>query len=267
MSTNTNKGKSTDSEQLLIGIHPVAAALNSSPELLGRLVIAQESRNPRAMELEQKARALGIKVERHPRSFLDRRCDGERHQDVLADFTANNIWAERDLDRLLAAIAGPPLILVLDGVQDPHNLGACLRTAEAAGVHLVIVPKDRSAALSPVARRAASGAAEIINIVSVTNLARVLRKLKAQGVWLTAASDQAENSLYASDLTGPMAMVVGGEGQGVRRLTEELCDYRVRIPMFGMVSSLNVSVATAICIYEIVRQRFVAPVQSGSETP
>ncbi len=259
--------KNTNSEHLLIGIHPVAAALSASPELLVRLVIAQESANPRVLELEQQARTLGIKVERHPRSFLDRRSDGERHQDVLADFTANNIWAERDLDRLLAAITGPALILVLDGVQDPHNFGACLRTAEAAGVHLVIVPKDRSAALSPVARRAASGAAEIIDIVSVTNLARVLRKLKDQGIWLTAATDQAEKSLYASDLTGPMAMVMGGEGQGIRRLTEELCDYHVRIPMLGTVSSLNVSVATAVCIYEILRQRFVAPVHDGSEAP
>lgn len=248
-------GKNTSPEHLLIGIHPVAAALNTSPGLVARLMIAQEAANPRVLELEQQARELGIRVEHHPRSFLERRSDGARHQDVLADFTANNIWAERDLDGLLAAIAGPPLILVLDGIQDPHNLGACLRTADAAGAHMVIVPKDRSAALTPVARRAASGAAEVINIVSVTNLARVLRKLKDQGVWLAAATDQAENSLYATDLTGPMAMVMGSEGQGLRRLTGELCDYHVRIPMFGTVSSLNVSVATAICIYEIVRQR------------
>jgi 23S rRNA (guanosine2251-2'-O)-methyltransferase len=261
VNTSTNKNankhanKNTNAQQLLIGIHPVAAALNTSPELLVRLIIAEESGNPRVLELEQQARTLGIQVERHPRSFLDRRCDGERHQDVLADYTANNVWAERDLDKLLLAIAGPPLILVLDGVQDPHNLGACLRTAEAAGVHLVIVPKDRSAALSPVARRAASGAAEIIDIAVVTNLARVLRKLKDQGIWLAAAADQAEKTVYATDLTGPIALVMGGEGQGLRRLTEELCDYHVRIPMHGMVSSLNVSVATAICIYEIIRQR------------
>jgi 23S rRNA (guanosine2251-2'-O)-methyltransferase len=243
------------SEHLLIGIHPVAAALNSSPDLVGRLMIAQEAGNPRVLELEQQARELGIKVEHHPRVFLDKRSDGARHQDVLADFTANNLRAERDLDGLLAAIAGPPLILVLDGVQDPHNLGACLRTADAAGAHMVIMPKDRSAALTPAARRAASGAAEVITIVSVANLARVLRRLKDQGVWLTAATDQAETSLYATDLTGPMAMVMGSEGQGVRRLTGELCDYHVRIPMLGTVSSLNVSVATAICLYEIVRQR------------
>jgi 23S rRNA (guanosine2251-2'-O)-methyltransferase len=247
--------KNNHPEHVLIGIHPVAAALNSSPDLVGRLMIAQEAGNPRVLELEQQARELGIKVEHHPRTFLDRRSEGARHQDVLADFTANNLRAERDLDGLLAAIAGPPLILVLDGVQDPHNLGACLRTADAAGAHMVIMPKDRSAALTPAARRAASGAAEVITVVSVANLARVLRKLKDHGVWLAAATDQAETSLYATDLTGPMAMVVGSEGQGVRRLTGELCDYQVRIPMLGTVSSLNVSVATAICLYEIVRQR------------
>jgi 23S rRNA (guanosine2251-2'-O)-methyltransferase len=176
----------------------------------------------------------------------------------MAEFAAGNIWSERDLDRLLAEISGPPLILVLDGVQDPHNLGACLRTAEAAGVHLVIVPKDRSASLTAVARRAASGAAEVLNLVSVTNLARVLRKLKQAGIWLAAASGQAEKELYAADLTGPLALVMGGEGQGLRRLTAELCDYHIRIPMYGTVSSLNVSVATAICVYEIIRQRNAA---------
>lgn len=242
-------------EHLLIGIHAVAAALQSAPGHVRCLVIAAESRNPRVLELQDQAEALGVRVERKARVELDRLGRGERHQDVLADFAGDNAFAERDLDRLLAGIEGPPLILVLDCVQDPHNLGACLRTAEAAGVHLVILPKDRSASLSPVARRAASGAAEVVNIVTVTNLARVLRKLKDAGVWLAAASDQSEQELYATDLRGPLALVMGGEGQGVRRLTADLCDYHIRIPMFGSVSSLNVSVATAICLYEAVRQR------------
>lgn len=241
--------------QLLIGIHPVAAALKSAPEQISRLIIAAEAGNPRVKELEQQARALGLRIEQQARTVLDRRSAGERHQDVLAEFIPNRLWAEKDLAGLLAAIEGPPLILVLDGVQDPHNLGACLRTAEAAGMHLVILPKDRSAALTPVARRAASGAAEVLNIVWVTNLARVLRQLKDAGIWLAAASDDAENEIYATDLKGPLALVMGGEGQGVRRLTGELCDYHVRIPMFGTVSSLNVSVATAICVFEIIRQR------------
>ena len=160
--------------QLLIGIHPVAAALKSAPAQLSRLIIAVEAGNPRVKELEQQARNLGVRIEHQVRAALDRRSAGERHQDVLAEFTPHRLWVERDLDGLLAAIEGPPLILVLDGVQDPHNLGACLRTAEAAGMHLVILPKDRSAGLTPVTRRAACGAAEVLDIVSVTNLARVL---------------------------------------------------------------------------------------------
>lgn len=241
--------------QLLIGIHPVAAALKSAPEQIGRLIIAEEAGNPRVKELEEQARTLGVRIEHQARAVLDRRSAGERHQDVMAEFIPNRLWSERDLAGLLAAIEGPPLILVLDGVQDPHNLGACLRTAEAAGMHLVILPKDRSAALTPVARRAASGAAEVLNIVWVTNLARVLRQLKDAGIWLAAASGDAEADIYATDLKGPLALVMGGEGQGLRRLTGELCDYHVRIPMYGTVDSLNVSVATAICVFEIIRQR------------
>jgi 23S rRNA (guanosine2251-2'-O)-methyltransferase len=242
-------------EHLLIGIHAVAAALQSAPESVQCLVVAAESRNARVLELQQQAEALGLRVEQRPRVELDRRSRGERHQDVLAEFSGSHAWTERDIDRLLAAIDGPPLILVLDCVQDPHNLGACLRTAEAAGVHLVILPKDRSASMSPVVRRAASGAAEVVNIATVTNLARALRKLKDAGVWLVAASDRAGLELYEADLRGPLALVMGGEGQGLRRLTEELCDFHIRIPMYGSVSSLNVSVATAICVYEAIRQR------------
>ena len=242
-------------DQVLIGIHAVASALTTAPQRVRRLILAEEFRNPRVQDLEQRARSLGIPVEHESRVALDRRSGGERHQDVLAVFKAGNLCGERDLDALLQAIEGPPLILVLDGVQDPHNLGACLRTAEAAGVHLVIMSKDHSAPLSPVARRAASGAAEVLNLAVVTNLARVLRELKRQGIWLVAASDRAEQELYAADLSGPLALVMGGEGQGLRRLTAELCDFHIRIPMHGTVGSLNVSVATAVCIYEIVRQR------------
>lgn len=242
-------------EHLLIGIHAIAAALQSDPQNVRWLAVASESRNPRVLQLQEQAEAQGIRVDRRTRAELDRLSRGERHQDVLAEFGGNNTFAERDLDHLLAGVDGPPLILVLDCVQDPHNLGACLRTAEAAGVDLVILPKDRSAPLSPVVRRAASGAAEVLKLVLVTNLARVLRKLKDSGVWLAAASDQSEQELFAADLRGPLALVMGGEGQGVRRLTADLCDFHIRIPMHGSVSSLNVSVATAICLYEAVRQR------------
>ena len=240
---------------LLIGIHAVDAALGRAPAQVGAVIVAADSRNPRVRELEQRARRLGVRVVREARSVLDRRSEGERHQDVIAEFTASNIHGEKELDALLDAISGDPLVLVLDGVQDPHNLGACLRTADAAGVGLVILPKDRSAPLTPVARRAASGAAEVLPILLATNLARVLQRLKQRGVWLAGTTDQAEQDLYAMDLTGPLALVVGSEGQGMRRLTAELCDYRLSIPMAGSVSSLNVSVATAVCLYEILRQR------------
>ena len=245
----------TDQERLLIGVHPVAAALQSAPEQVRHIFIAAEARNPRVKELEDRARELGIPVQHASRASLDRRSAGERHQDVMAEFDGGNVRSERDIPELLAAIDGPPLVLILDGVQDPHNLGACLRTAEAAGVHFVILPKDRSAGLSPVVRKAACGAAEVLPIVSVTNLARVLRLLKQEGIWLAGAAGEAPQSLYQADLRGPLALIVGSEGKGIRRLTGELCDYLVRIPMSGTVSSLNVSVATAVCLFEIIRQR------------
>ena len=240
---------------LLIGVHPVEAALASAAGQIQCLLIAAESRNSRARALADRAREQGIRVFDEPRAALDRRSGGERHQDVIAEFVPANVWGEGDLDRLLEAIDVPPLVLVLDGIQDPHNLGACLRSADAAGVGLVVLPKDRSAGLTPVARRAAAGAAEILPIVFVTNLARVLKRLKDKGIWLAGTTDQADQSLYDVDLSGPLALVMGSEGKGMRRLTAELCDYRLRIPMLGSVDSLNVSVATAVCLYEIVRRR------------
>jgi len=173
----------------------------------------------------------------------------------VAGFRGSNLATEGQLDAILDAIEGPPLVLMLDGVQDPHNLGACLRTAEAAGVHLVVICKDRSAGITPVVRRAASGAAETLPIIQATNLARMMRELKQRGIWLAGTSDEAGDELYTTDLTGPLALVMGSEGSGLRRLTAETCDYLVSIPMAGQVESLNVSVATGVCLYEINRQR------------
>jgi len=240
---------------LLIGIHAVDAALSRHPGQLRRVVLAAESRNRRALELADRARQAGVVVETQPRAALDRRCDGQRHQDILAEFEARNLFAEKDLDPVLDGLAEPALVLVLDGVQDPHNLGACLRTADAAGAGLVILPRDGAAALSAVARRAASGAAEVLPILQATNLARVLRRLKERGIWLAGTSDAAQQSLHEADLGGPLALVMGSEGRGMRRLTAESCDFLLRIPMSGSVSSLNVSVATGVCLYEILRQR------------
>jgi 23S rRNA (guanosine2251-2'-O)-methyltransferase len=240
---------------LLIGIHSIDSALAKAPQQLRLITVADECRNPRVQELAGRAREAGVRVITASRAVLDRKSQEQRHQDVIAEFEANNIGGEKDLERLLDDIEASPLVLVLDGVQDPHNLGACLRTAEAAGVDLVILPKDGSAGLTPVARRSASGAAEVLPILVVTNLARVLRRLKERGIWLAGTTDNAGTGLYEIALTGPLGLVMGSEGKGMRRLTSELCDYHLRIPMHGSVSSLNVSVATAVCLYEIVRQR------------
>jgi 23S rRNA (guanosine2251-2'-O)-methyltransferase len=243
---------------LLIGIHSVASALDKAPQQVRLVTVAEECSNPRVHELVQQARKAGIRVETGSRSMLDRSSEDQRHQDIIAQFEAANVGAEKDLDRILDAIEGDPLVLILDGVQDPHNLGACLRTAEAAGAGLVILPKDRSAGLTPVARRAASGAAEVLPIIFATNLARVLRALKDRGIWLAGTTDSAGQGLYETDLSGPLGLIMGSEGKGMRRLTAELCDYQLRIPMQGTVNSLNVSVATAVCLYEVVRQRLAS---------
>lgn len=241
----------------LMGFHAVSAALERAPRQVRTLLVAEESRNPRLDPLIEKARALGLQVRRHPRSELDRISGGARHQDLIAEFSPANIHGERELPALLEAARQPPLVLVLDGVQDPQNLGACLRTADAAGVDFVVMPKDRSAPLSPAARRAASGAAEILPLLLATNLARVLRQLKAAGLWLAGTTEDAEQSIFDVDLSGPLALVMGSEGRGMRRLTEELCDYRVSIPMRGTVASLNVSAAAAVCLFEVMRQNAV----------
>ena len=247
--------KKTQGNSLLIGIHAVDSALGRFPQHIQRIVLAEEAGNRRVLELAERAGGQGVRVEKQPRAVLDRLSQGERHQDIVAEYVPQNLHGEKDLDRLLDDMAEPHLVLVLDGVQDPHNLGACLRTADAAGAGLVILPKDGAAGLTPVARRAASGAAEVMPLLFATNLARVLRRLKERGVWLAGTTDTAERTLYEQDLSGPLALVMGSEGKGMRRLTAELCDYQVRIPMSGTVSSLNVSVATAVCLYEINRQR------------
>ncbi len=242
-------------EQLLIGIHAVNSALKTAAGDVEWLRMLADSHNKRLLEIESRAHGSGIKIIKTQLSELDKLSGQQRHQGVIAGFKGSNVAPESRLEAILDAIEGTPLILVLDGIQDPHNLGACMRTAEAAGVHLVVICKDRSSGITPVVRRAASGAAETLKVIMATNLARVLRTLKKRGIWLAGASDEASGSLYATDLTGSLALVMGGEGSGLRHLTTEICDYLVRIPMAGQVESLNVSVATGICLYEINRQR------------
>jgi len=245
-------------EQLLIGIHAVTSALKTSASDVAWLRVLTDSHNKRLLEIESRAHGSGISVIRTSLAELDKMSGQQRHQGVIAGFKGSNVASESHLETILNAIEGTPLILILDGIQDPHNLGACLRTADAAGVHLVVICKDRSASITPVVRRAASGAAETLTVIQATNLARVLRTLKKHGIWLAGTSDEATDSLYATDLTGPLALVMGNEGSGLRHLTAEICDYLVRIPMAGQVESLNVSVATGVCLYEINRQRHTA---------
>ena len=245
-------------EQLLIGIHAVSSALKTAAGDVEWLRVLTDSRNKRLQEIESRAHGSGIKVIKTRMAELDKLSGQQRHQGVIAGFKGSNLAPEGRLEDILDSIEGTPLILVLDGIQDPHNLGACLRTADAAGVHLVVICKDRSAGITPVVRRAASGAAETLTVIQATNLARVLRTMKKRGIWLAGTGDEASDSLYATDLTGPLALVMGNEGSGLRRLTGEICDYLVRIPMAGQVESLNVSVATGICLYEIKRQRHIS---------
>jgi len=237
------------------GFHAVAALLAARPAAVSALMLA-EGAERRCADLLERATAAGIPVERVTRQELDRMLPGRNHQGVVAAVQGGSCeMDERALPDFLAALAAPAFVLVLDGVQDPHNLGACLRTADAAGVHAVILPKDRAAGITPVVHKVACGAVQSMPIFTVTNLARSVRVLREAGIWVYGASDQAEQTLYEADLRGPLALVLGSEGRGMRRLTRELCDFEVAIPMAGTVSSLNVSVAAGVLLFEAVRQR------------
>jgi 23S rRNA (guanosine2251-2'-O)-methyltransferase len=239
----------------VFGIHAVTALLAARPTDVRLLKLLKDRRDERLNELEALAQNLRIDIERLPRKALDELVVGA-HQGVVAEMDRGEAtWDENRLMAKLRRIDHSPLLLVLDGITDPHNLGACLRSADAAGVDAVIVPRDKSADITPVARKVACGAAEAMPFVRVTNLARTLEKLQREGVWLFGAAGEAEKSIYESDLLGPVALVMGAEGKGLRRLTREKCDQLIKLPMAGTVSSLNVSVATGICLFEIMRQR------------
>lgn len=241
--------------EIVFGLHSVQALLKSAPQRVLELYCLQGRADQRLQKLLKIAEAEGMSVQTMGRAKLDALSEGENHQGVVARCRPGEVHDEAFLLRLLESLGHTPLLLVLDGVTDPHNLGACLRSAEAAGVDAVIAPKDKSAGLSPVARKVASGAAEVLPFVPVTNLARTLKKLQDAGVWLVGAAGEADATLYQADLKGPIALVMGAEGEGLRRLTRETCDYLIKIPMAGSVSSLNVSVATGVCLFEAVRQR------------
>ncbi|AJE22763.1 23S rRNA (guanosine(2251)-2'-O)-methyltransferase RlmB [Azotobacter chroococcum] len=238
----------------IYGVHAVEALLRHHPRRVKQLWLAEGRQDPRIQALLELARQARVPVGQRERRELDEWAEGV-HQGVVAEVSPSQVWGEAMLDELLDRCEGPPLLLVLDGVTDPHNLGACLRTADAAGVQAVIVPKDKSATLNATVRKVACGAAEVVPLVAVTNLARTLEKLRQRGLWTVGTAGEVEQELYGLDLRGPTVLIMGAEGKGMRRLTREHCDYLVRLPMAGSVSSLNVSVATGVCLFEAVRQR------------
>lgn len=241
--------------EYVYGLHAVQAMLERSPKRVRQLKVQRGRLDARMQALLDQASAESVDVERVMPDELDRLADGGVHQGVVALVTPSQLWSEEMLGHLLDKEEGVPLLLVLDGVTDPHNLGACLRSADAAGAHAVIIPKDKSATLSPTVRKVACGAAETVPLVAVTNLARTLKQLQQRGLWVVGTAGEAEQLLYEIDLKVPTVIVMGAEGTGMRRLTREHCDYLAKLPMAGAVSSLNVSVTAGICLFEAVRQR------------
>jgi 23S rRNA (guanosine2251-2'-O)-methyltransferase len=238
----------------IYGIHTVEALITAKPNDISEILIQQDSQNKKINKIIELANNFKIAIRYIAKQKLDELLPNCNHQGITAKITAQISYDEQDLPELLANLNKPPLILILDGIQDPHNLGACLRTANAAGVDAVIAPKDNSVGLTPVVHKTACGAAEITPFIQVTNLARTMKMLKEQGIWLYGTVEDAEKSIYATDLKGPIGLVMGAEGTGMRRLTRENCDVLMSIPMRGSIPSLNVSVATGICLFEIVRQ-------------
>lgn len=241
---------------LVFGIHAVQALLKMSPQRIQELRVVRGRQDQRIQSILDSAKNAGLVVQMADKRQLDELCSG-RHQGVIAFASPGQIMSEGELYPFLEQLAADPLVLVLDGVTDPHNLGACMRSADAAGVHAVVVPKDNSAGLTDTARKVASGAAEAVPLIAVTNLSRTLKKLQQQGLWIAGAAGEAELTIYQAELTGPRVIVMGAEGSGMRRLTRETCDNLIKIPMHGSVSSLNVSVATGIVLFEVQRQRSV----------
>ncbi|TDK32760.1 23S rRNA (guanosine(2251)-2'-O)-methyltransferase RlmB [Luteimonas terrae] len=248
--------------QWIVGINAVAAAVEHDAENVREVLLEAGAKNPRIVEIESAARRRDIDVRRVNQQALDGVAGGLRHQGAAARYAAAKTWDENELEGLVEAAEGKALLLVLDGVQDPHNLGACLRSAAAAGVTAVVIPKDKAVQVNATVRKTSAGAADSIPVVRVTNLSRTLRDLQKLGVWIYGLAGEADASLYALDLRGNVALVLGGEADGLRRLTREHCDQLVTIPMPGGdaaagVESLNVSVAAGVTLFEAVRQRIV----------
>jgi len=246
--------------QWVAGINAVASAIEHDAEHVREVLLEAGAKNPRIADIEGNARRAGIDVRRVTQQALDGVAGGLRHQGAVARYAAVKTWDEHELPQLVEAAEGRALLLVLDGVQDPHNLGACLRSAAAAGVTAVVIPKDKAVPVNATVRKTSAGAADTVPVIRATNLARCLRDLQQLGVWIYGLAGEAQASLYALDMRGNVALVLGGEADGLRRLTREGCDQLVTIPMPGAagglgVESLNVSVATGVALFEAVRQR------------
>ncbi|GEM76799.1 23S rRNA (guanosine(2251)-2'-O)-methyltransferase RlmB [Vibrio sagamiensis] len=245
------------SNEFIYGIHAVKAVLEREPERFIEAYVLKGRQDDRLMPILNDLQVCGVSIQQMSRKTLDDKANGANHQGIIARVKAAKQLNENDIDAILAQHESP-LLLILDGVTDPHNLGACLRNADAAGVAAIIVPKDRSAPMNATVSKVACGAAEIVPLVRVTNLARTMRTLQEQGIWFVGTAGEASHDIYQAKLTGPLAIVMGAEGDGMRRLTKETCDDLIKIPMAGSVSSLNVSVASGICLFEAVRQRLTA---------
>jgi 23S rRNA (guanosine2251-2'-O)-methyltransferase len=241
------------SPKVLFGFHAVGVRLKTAPQSIVEIYADPTRRDARMRQFVQRAAEAGVRVIDADAQRLARLAGGAGHQGVVARVQA--LPAVKSLDDLLDTVQGPPLLLVLDGVTDPHNLGACLRVADGAGAHAVIAPKDHAVGVNATVAKVASGAAETVPYFMVTNLARTLGELKERNIWCVGLSDDAGRTLYQADLKGSTALVMGAEGPGMRQLTRKTCDELVGIPMRGAVESLNVSVASGICLYEALRQR------------
>jgi 23S rRNA (guanosine2251-2'-O)-methyltransferase len=239
----------------IVGLHAAQSALMYSPQKISRAWVDSERHDKRLETLLETLSTLDISIEKVERKKLDKLADGMNHQGVVLEVALPEELSENDLKVAVEHLSENALFLVLDNVQDPHNIGACLRTADATGVHGIIITKDNAVGITPTVCKVASGAAETVPVYVVTNLARTLRWLKTEGVWVIGTAGEAESILFKSDFTVPMALVIGAEEKGMRRLTREQCDFLVKLPMLGTVESLNLSVATGVLLYEVLRQR------------
>lgn len=249
-------------KNIIFGLHAVEALILQHPERIIQLSLLQDRADKKIERLIDLVNSKNINLPQHikiqfvSRQALDKLTHAANHQGAVALCEKSKQYSEKDLDNLLDQLTKPAFLLILDGIQDPHNLGACLRSADAAGVHAVLAPKDKSVGLTPTVSKVASGAAESVPFIQVTNLARTLCDLKERNIWIYGAAAEASQTLYQADLKGSIAIVLGAEGTGLRRLTRDHCDFLLTIPMAGSVSSLNVSVATGVFLFEAVRQRF-----------